>query len=223
MNNNQHQPNRVEPLYCPTCPNTRGQPTDLVCGDCYRQYTSEAAIVLAKKGGKFLDLFSWVGEKAPAILNSLEEQYASAKAGIEKLQEEVGKEAFATLKQNSGGKSVPREVWSQAWRQKKQDLWRQKGGNVKFARMKGLESRIALLKGILKKAEPVAPVAEPEPAETVVTQPVIATPETEPEVKPRRRQTKRNADKERPRSDHRTKVAAIRERELEEEAAEVLS
>jgi len=176
MNNSGNAPARVEPLYCPVCPGdrpkTRKKASDIVCGDCYRQWTNESAIALAQ--GSFINIFNWVAKKAPTILASLEEQYVSAKTEIEKLQDEVGKEAFAALKKNTGGENVPLEVWKPAYQQKKQELWRAKGGNAKFAKMKELESRITLLKQIIEKA------LNPEPQ--MVEEPHVS--ELEPEIIP---------------------------------------
>lgn len=163
------QPARVEPLYCPLCGNIRRKATDIVDGDCYRLYTNEAAIALAKGG--YITIFDWVVTKAPAILTSLEEQYTAAKAEVEKLQKENGAEVYTALKRSTHGHQVPREVWNQAFRTQKDALWRSRGGNVKFARMKGLEGRIALLKSIIEKSKEPKPEPKPAPVtETAVTQ-----------------------------------------------------
>lgn len=178
------QPARVEPLYCPVCPpdqppKIRRKPTDIACGDCYRQYTNEAAVGLAK--GAFIAIFDWVAGKAPAMLATLEEQLTSAGAEVKKLQDEVGEEVYQSLKASTGGKQVPREVWNQAFRVRQKELWRQRGGNVKFAKMKGLEGRIALLKSIIEKSqEPKpAPTAETAAAKTTEAAAKATTPATE--------------------------------------------
>ena len=219
MNNKINAPARVEPLFCPVCPGdypkTRRKATDLVCGDCYREYANEAVISLAK--GKFQNIFEWVAEKAPTILTSLEVKYASAKAEIESLQDEVGKEAFENLKKSSGGKAVPREIWEQAYRQKEGEIWRAKGGNVKFARTKSLESRIALLKGILEKARN----PEPKPAEPTPAPASEAAPVPQSKSQPCRRSKREPGEK--PNSNHRAMIATLRQQELEEEAREALS
>jgi len=176
MNNN-NAPARVEPLYCPIClddrPKTRRKASDIVCGDCYRIWADQAAINLAQ--GKYKNLLEWVAEKALVILPSLKPQLASIKTEIEKLQEESGKEAYMALKKSTGGKEVPLDIWRQAFRQKKQEVWRVKGGNAKFAKMKELESRIIFLKKIIEKAQN----PEPQPAEEPVSS------ELEPEITPR--------------------------------------
>lgn len=162
----QQGPARVEPLYCPICGNIRRRPNDLVCGDCYRDYEAAASINLAR-GGKFQKLFDYVADKAPAILATLEGQYTVAKNGLTELKARIGRDAYDLLKRNAGGNEVPASIWATAFQQKTQELWRINLGNVKYAKMKGLEGRIALLKGIIEKAKEPAPVpAAPAKTET---------------------------------------------------------
>ena len=205
-------PARVQPLYCPICPpdktpNTRRKPTDIVCGDCYRRYADEAAIALARGG--FITLFEWVAAKAATMLPELEEQSGEAQADVRLLKANINAEAAARLRQNSGGRNIPPEIWRPALQELTQTLWRERGGNGKFARMKTLEARIALMQSILAKAAeaPAAPPAgatDPEPPaappagatnpETPAA-PVTAVTDPEPPAVPTPKRVRRNTAK----------------------------
>ena len=169
----QNAPARVEPLYCPLDGKTRRRPADLVCGDCYRTYTNEAAVGLAR--GNFNTLFEWVAGKAPNLVTSLEKEYAAAQAAVENLSNVVVTEVKDGLRQSAGGREIAKEVWNQAFRTKKTELWRAKGGNAKYAQMKGLEGRISLLREIIKKSLGPKPETPATPPATAATTPPPAT------------------------------------------------
>lgn len=196
-------PARVEPLYCPVCPdvpNLRRKETDIVCGNCYRQYTNDAAVALTR-GERVPNVFEWTVKQGAAILSSLEAQQASAQDRFARLQQEVENAAVDELKRNSKGQSFAKEVWQQALWAKKQELWRARKGNHVYAEMKTLETRISLIKNILAKAQeqpavetPAAPateVAAPEPEPTVESSPAVdaaepAVTEETPAPRPKR-------------------------------------
>lgn len=170
-------PRRVEPLYCPTCPDnqpkTRTRATDLVCGDCYRIFTNEASVTLAKDG-KLISLFAWVAAQASARLTSLEAKYALAKTEVDELEKTVLNEALAALKRATGGANIDTPIWKNALKIKKSDLWKVKGGDAKYARMKELSARIAHLNEVIARI-----TAEKAAAQTAETaQAVVAAPET---------------------------------------------
>lgn len=175
------QPARVEPAYCPLDGNIRRRPTDIVCGECYRIYVDEAAIGLAR-GQPIGNVFEWVAGKAAATVAKLEGELVAAESEIGALGKKVAAETAASLKANAGGQQVAEEVWRKAFGVKKAELWRANGGNAKFAKMKGLESRIALLRSILEKSKEPKP-APPAPATTVAfTAPPTTPPATSPAV-----------------------------------------
>lgn len=174
---------RVAPLYCPLCGQIRKRPTDLVCGDCYRRYTNEAAIQLARGG--FVNLFQWVAGKVTTVLASLEAEHGVAVAAFKKLQTEVHESAYQEVKANAGGNFVDRAIFNNAIRVKKEVLWQNRGGNVAFAKMKGLEGRITLIREIIDKSkEPTTattatpPAADPAQPETPAAVPPPTPPAT---------------------------------------------
>ena len=139
-------------LHCPLCGGNRRKSSDIVCPKCYQTYTNEAAIKLAR--GNYISLWDWVREKIAEILPELEKEYAQAKEAVDQLKIMVHQKTLEALKKTLQGKPVSKEIWTQAYRLKKQEIWEKCGGNKAFAQMKALENRISFIKEILAKTEP---------------------------------------------------------------------
>ena len=139
-------------LHCPLCGGNRRKPSDIVCPRCYQKYTNEASIALAK--GNYISLWQWTKEKAAEVLPELEKECSQAKAEVNQLRAKVNEETLRALKKTLQDNFVPKEIWDQAYRLKKQELWKQHEGNKAFARMKALEARISFIQEILAKTEP---------------------------------------------------------------------
>lgn len=135
-------------LECPICGKEKKRPKDLVCSECYKTYTGQAGKVLAHEG-RIISFPEWMKEKAKKRLQYLQALRDEKKAEYSALQEEVNKEAFSSLKETLGGKTVPKEVFIKALREIKNKLWGKKGGNKLHFEKKQLEEKVTFLVGFL--------------------------------------------------------------------------
>jgi len=143
-------------LHCPLCGGNRRKASDIVCPKCYQSYTNEAAIELTR--GNYINLWEWTKRKVADLLPEIEQEYARAKNQVDQLRAKVHHEALAEIKKASYGKFVPKNIFDEAYFQKRQQLWKQLDGNKVFAQMKALESRISFIKEILAKEKEGAKV-----------------------------------------------------------------
>lgn len=158
-------PVRVAPLYCMLCGRLRKKATDLVCGDCYRAYANEAAVALAK--GRRIFLWDWVLAQAPAVLAQAKEEHAAAIVAYHDLQKKTHDQALGEVKASAGGK-MDKTIFNNAVYLRGQELFRAEHGNALYAKMRGLEGKVALLQEFLTKATtPAVPAPAPEPTPEV--------------------------------------------------------
>ena len=144
------QTNHQNRLYCPTCgEGQRNRPKDLVCPDCYKRYTEEAGRALAR--GEAISIPEWVMGIAGEQLATLQAELRQKQTEYTALQREVGEEAFQEIRSSLKEKSVPREVFNAALRQKKDELWKANRGNRLHFEVKTLEKQTAFIEGLLSE------------------------------------------------------------------------
>ncbi|MBI2042432.1 MAG: hypothetical protein HYT21_01605 [Candidatus Nealsonbacteria bacterium] len=171
----------MEYLHCPTCPGSRRKAHDLVCGECYRRWTEEAATALA--GGSYVSLLGWASAAVTDLLPALESQRQEAQAGLNRLNETIHAEVVAALQKAAKGATIDRTVWAKAYSDRKQALWAQRNGNALYARVKTLEGRIAFGRHIL--ADAAAHAVAKQTADEAATD-EVATAEAPAPTRPRK-------------------------------------
>jgi len=118
---------------------------------CYKKYTEEAGRALAR--GEAISIPEWVMGIAGEQLATLREELRQKQTEYTALQEKVGEEAFQEIRSSLKGKSVPREVFNSALRQKKDELWKANKGNRLHFEVKTLEKQTAFIEGLLSELQ----------------------------------------------------------------------
>lgn len=135
---------------CPLCGEKKKVTKDLVCPDCYNLYVNNAGATLASQS-KIISLPEWFKDRAEKRLADLIKELLKISQEYRDLQEEVNNEAFTAVKKATNGHTVDRQVFNVALRQKKKDIWKEKGGNTLHYRLETTKRMIAFLEGFLQK------------------------------------------------------------------------
>lgn len=179
MNNKSAPAKNEQPLYCPACigeqANVRSKDTDPVCSECNQAFFRDQAASLVK--GKLITIHDWIVTRATLHLSMLEPKQILAAAELKKIENDVTNETTAAINKTIGNAEVAPEVRRQAFGLKRRELWMAKGGNAKFARMKEMERKIALLKEAIHANITIIKKAEPAPATEMQTEPAATTPD----------------------------------------------
>ena len=158
---------------CPLCGKEKRAAKDLVCAECYQFWVGQAGHALASEG-KVIPFTIWAFEKVKGVLYPLREELEKLRADYEALGKAVSEAAYAAITTALGGKRVEPEVFRIALKEKRDALWKEKGGNQLHYRLKTTETRVALLEGIyaelknkMEKPEGEIPPTAGAPAETL--------------------------------------------------------
>ena len=200
---------------CPLCGKEKRAAKDLVCAECYQLWVAQAGHALASEG-KVIPFTIWAFEKVKGVLYPLREELEKMRTAYQALEHAVGDAAYAAITTALGGKRVEPEVFRLALKEKRDALWKEKGGNRLHFELKTKETRLAFLQGLYEELREKVEKPE-EPPTTEVTPP--PTPEEAAEIlkepKPQPEEPDPKEDDLRPRhKNHRVRERAAEKAQL---------
>jgi len=136
---------------CILCGKGKSKEGHVVCSECYQKYREES--VRALIGGKAITLVSWVKEEAEKRLQVLREEVEKSQEELQKLNTEVRDKAYSFVTLSLKGQRVPKEVFQEAFKEKKRQLWEEAGGNRLYSKHKQLEENVVNLEKFLTMAQ----------------------------------------------------------------------
>ncbi len=136
---------------CPACGGKKQQAKKAVCHHCYQAWIAEAA-VLAQEG-EILSLRDWVIRRINSGLEKFRKRHAELLAEFKELQEEVNTIAYERLTEKMKGKSLHPDVFREALKNGKQEVWQERKGNALFASLKEAETDVNFMEEVLQSFE----------------------------------------------------------------------
>lgn len=144
---------------CPLCGKEKERASHVVCNECYQIYTTQAGRSLAREG-RVIPFTIWTKEEVEKRFQPLQTQLEDIRKKYDVLSKEVSEAAYQDITTKLGGKRVDPEVFRAALREKRDELWKQKGGGRLHWELKTLEKKVEFLGGML--AELTAKVEQME-------------------------------------------------------------
>jgi hypothetical protein len=157
---------------CPICGKEK-QAKHLVCNDCYQIYTSEAGRSLARDG-KIPPFTVWAAESIEKRLQELKTQLVQKNEEYISLQEQVRADAYTVITNSLRGKKISPEIFKNALKEKKREVWGTRGGNKLHYQLKSIENKIVFLKGLCDELRLKIQSFESHPADVSIPLPQTA-------------------------------------------------
>ncbi len=157
---------------CPICGKEK-QAKHLVCNGCYQIYTGDAGRSLARDG-KIPPFTTWAYERIEKRLEEGKNQLSQKKEEYISLQEQVRADAYTVITNSLRGKKISPEIFKNALKEKKGEVWGTRGGNKLHHELKSMESKIVFLQGLRDELQVKIQSFESRPADVSVPLPQTA-------------------------------------------------